>query len=211
MKRNDKGFSMMELVISLGIMSLVGVGINSMLQTTNKNVGNLTDDIQQSILRLGAEKFIQKDIVNAAPSYNYLNVLDDTGKWFYAFDKTFLCEEKKCERTITLNLPAGQTSSSKVLYILRVKGRGEEKLVFNIDPETVFSESAPNDYKFINVNISDPDKDISKSASRPYSPCDADRLLLQNSKISIYDCYNGVNSTTSACNFSCNSGENLKC
>lgn len=206
MKNND-GFSMVELVIGLAIMSIIGIGVLNLTEFANKNINEQKDDIENKILRLGTEKTIQADLVNSLPGFNLLNLYDDAGNWFYAFDPTFECQAEGCKRELTISLNVGETISSKMFYAIVAKGHAGEKLFFNIDPETVFDANTKN-YKFVNGKINEPGLDISKSIDKPYSPWEKDRILLLTSNIFIYDCFNGVKTPTTSCNFTCYGGAN---
>ena len=119
MKNNhESGFSIVELVIAVAVMGLLSLGVSTLMQTSSKKVTGDTEEIQSKILMLGAEKVIRNDLANAFVSFNYLNQTDDSGKWFYSFNKNFECNDPSCEKEITLKLNEGEVESAKSFYIL---------------------------------------------------------------------------------------------
>lgn len=203
----ESGFSIIELIVAIGIMGIIALGVTSFMEKTDKEVKISTEDIQNKILALGAEKLIRNDLSNVFVSYNYINLQDDFDMWFYAFNRSFECLEPSCKREVTLEIAQGQTTSSKEFYALILSAKPKEKLSFNIDPENVFKSTTPFQYQFINYQgFLDQDYDISKEFV-PDSPWDAGRLLLLTSKVRMLDCVNGVRIPTRAgCLLSCSGG-----
>ena len=199
-KINYLGFTLVEFVVSLGVMSIAILAVVQLSGFADKKTKSVTEEIQLQILQLGAEKFINSDLVKSFGGFNYLNIKDDNNKSFYSYSKDFLCNEPGCEREITLKLNENETISNKFFYLITLKGKGGEKLVYEVDPTTVFESDV---YRNMN-DKSNPATDFSKT-NIPYSPWQSDRLLLLNSNISMYDCFSGVNGQGSgSCIFTCN-------
>lgn len=194
----DRGFTMIELVVSIGVMSVAILAVLQLSSFSDKRTKKVTDEIQQKILELGAEKFISTDIASSFPGYNYLNVKDDSNKSFYSYNKDFICNKPECGRTITLKLGESEIESSKMFYLITLRGKGGEKLVYEVDPTNVFESNSyrsMNDTSNININFS--------KSNIPYSPWEEDRLLLLSSNISMYDCLTGIIGETTSCSFTC--------
>jgi len=199
---NNSGFSMIELVVSIGVMAIAILAVVQLTGFADKRSKDATEDIQLKILQLGAEKFINTDIANSFGGFNYLNVNDDDDKWFYGFNREFVCQEEACSRTLTLKLNDSETVSSKMLYLIVVKGKPGEKLVFEVPPSNVFND----DGNYRNMNNTAVINHSFSKTNLEYSPWESGRLLLLRSNISMYDCLNGIISTTTSCNFSCSGG-----
>ena len=198
MKINQKGFSLVEVTIALGVLGGILYGLMQFATFSEKETRQATEDIQLKINELGAERFMLTDVLNSFPGFNFLNVKDDNNKWFYAFDPEFVCEEVGCERSVKLEIPPGQTESEK-FYMLILKGASNEMLELNFDPESSLSNTGiytqMNDASNVSTNIS--------KTGVPSSPWEAGRLMLLSSNIRLFDCFSGLISDRRTCSVSC--------
>lgn len=187
---SQKGISLLELMVGVGLTGVVAIILFSLLQFAEKETKLISEDIQTMILKFGATKVMQRDFSNAYPSFNYLEVNDDNSKPFLVLSQNEYCQSN-CSRQLTLNIPTGAIHSDKVLYLIVVKGYPGERLKFSIDPYGLFNPTTKL-YKYINAFVGDNDYTISKS-KRPESPWAAGRMILLNSEINFYDCLSGIN------------------
>jgi len=205
MKLNNRGVSLVEMIVGLAMMAVIFLAVETYMRSTNKTVKGVTEDMQAQILTLGAEKIILNDIANVNPSFNYLNTPDDDGNQFFSLDYVDVCEADDCGRKLTLSVPDGSEYSDQAMYMIVVKGVGGERLSWAVPPHKVFNSS--NNYAGINYQVADEDFSISKT-DRTDSPWAKDRLLILSSNVSYYDCLNGVLSSSTTCNFTCAGSNN---
>lgn len=96
------GFSLLELVVALGLFSFVSFAAFQFFQSFSKqqSVGlqNITQDLEAIVL----ERAVRLAIVNMHPSYNLINVPDDNGNNFFDYLPDELCQSD-CERQLTLS------------------------------------------------------------------------------------------------------------
>lgn len=200
---NNKGITLMELMIGLGLTGAVGLIVFGVMKYSDKELKIATDDIQTLILKFGANKVLQRDLTNARPTFNYMNTSDDNGKPFFVYAQNQYCKSN-CSRKLTLSIKTGHSLSEPIFFLV-VRGAPSEKLKFNFDPLKTFDETS-KEYKYINIHKDDPNLTMSKD-KRPESPWAAERLLLLTSEVSFYDCLNPVHGgTTSSCTIECSNG-----
>lgn len=203
---NQAGMTMIELVVAFALTSILGGIIFSVMEYADKQAKLQTEDIQSLILRLGASKVIARDIANAAPSFNYINFEDDSGRPFFVLAQNEACQGATCVRTFSMKIPDGETTSDP-LFLLTIKGEGYEMLRFGVDPFMPFNLSS-NAYIGVNAEASvDPATGIAQSVL-PFSPWKKGRLVMLQTANQFYDCMSTVNtfspSPGSQCAVTCN-------
>lgn len=188
---NQTGMTMIEMVVTFALFSILAGIIFSVMEYADKQTKLQTEDIQSLILRLGASKVLARDIANSAPSFNYINFEDDSGRPFFVLAQNEACQGPSCERTFSMNIPAGETESNP-LFLLTVRGETYEMLRFGVDPFMPFDPSS-NTYIGVNAEASvDPQTGISQSVL-PFSPWKKGRLMMLQTANLFYDCQSTVN------------------
>lgn len=192
---------MVEMMVSLGLAGLLAiVGVN-LYEFSQKETKVLSEDIINTIARFGASKVLTYDLLSGEPSFNYVNLADDNNLPFFILAKNEFCRGTKCARKMTLEIQPGATKS-KSFYIIVKKPQGKESLKFSIDPNSVFGPD--KQYAGINWLKADVNYSLTKSADRPDSPWQKNRLLMLSSELEFYDCNTPVNSmTATGCTIAC--------
>jgi prepilin-type N-terminal cleavage/methylation domain-containing protein len=184
---NNQGFSLAEMTIATGLMGVLALIIYSVNQYTNKEIKIVTEDIQNLILKFGANKVLQRDLVNSTPSYNYLEFLDDNGKPFFVHATNEYCQTD-CERKLSLTILTGQTLSSPIFFLVNKRKPSEQEVMLNYPIKIENTLNSSHQFDGLNAN---PDLPINKSVT-PLSPWEKGRLLLLTSNVSYYDCLNTI-------------------
>ena len=205
---NQKGLTLVEVLISLLLFGVLGLATFSTLNFSKKATDNRTEDIQLLLSQLGASKLIARDLDASLPSFNFINLRDDANRPFFVWATNELCQVN-CQREIKLKI-GSQLTSDKTLYLIVRKGNVQELEKFMVNPEDTFilSGSSPSftaTYPGINRYFNDANRSISKSY-RSYSPWSKDRILLLSSLVSFNDCNNsitGASTSGSSCATSC--------
>lgn len=206
-KFNQRGVTLVEMVVTLGVVSILGLIIVNVSRYAERQAKIQIEDVQTMISKLGASKVITRDLANSTPSFNYINLEDDlnegTPRPFFVFAKNEYCQESAgniCKREFKLTIPDGQTLS-KPFFVISVRGYNKEKLKFPISTETdVYSSSTPKTYIGLNHTANKISKD-----DVPESPWMKGRLIILTSNNDYYDCYNKVRTLTdnSSCPITC--------
>jgi hypothetical protein len=200
---NNKGFSLAEMAITTGLMGVLAVVIYSVSRYTEKEIKIVTEDIQSLILKYGANKVLLRDLVNSTPSYNYLELADDSGKPFFVHATNELCQTD-CERKLTLNIPTGEIKSRAIYFIVNKRKLSEQEVMMNYPLKIENTLNASQSFGGINAIADiDPPKSISKT-NTSLSPWEKGRILLITSNVSFFDCLNHIHGNAgSSCNLSC--------
>ncbi len=199
--RNNRGFSLLEMTIAIGLSGfLATIGYNLYLFAT-KETNALSEDIMVTIARFGASKVITRDLSGAEPSFNYLNLADDTGLPFYTFAKNEYCRQEKCSRQLTLEIKPGEMKSRSMYFIVK-KSLGKEIQRLSVHPRSVFKP----DKSFGGVNWQHTSEQYSISKSNlPESPWIENRIMMLTSEVEFFDCYTSVMqmNNTGTCRVTC--------
>jgi hypothetical protein len=139
MIRNQKGITIVELLVGVGLMALVtGVIVATQVNVAkeqNAIVKKLDDSIDQNL----AERIIFKDLNSVDLSYNNVTLPDDNGNVFFDFypdiPESSITKEK--ERILTLSL-----KGKKEFYILSQNVNAGALLVY--DPVWAYDLGAEN-------------------------------------------------------------------
>jgi prepilin-type N-terminal cleavage/methylation domain-containing protein len=120
MKINNKGLTIVELIVALGVMAVLMVFILQFFDQQKKMAREYEREVEQKIDTLLADKLVLKDFRAATPSINQLFVPDDNNNNFFDYEpdinNTAFYKETKKNRIITLNAD----SSNKIFYLLVV-------------------------------------------------------------------------------------------
>lgn len=181
----NSGFTMVELTVSVALVAVLGMIVYNVVTYAERQARIQTEDVQNLILKYGAVKVLTRDISNAAPTFNYINLEDDNNLPFFVLANNEYCQNSACDRTFTLSIPAGQVRS-KAFFMLGTTGFADEMLRFAIDPANVVEETT-GIYMKMNAPASDP-LNFTKSTTKPWSPWFKGRLMLLSSANLFYDC-----------------------
>lgn len=209
-KINQAGVTLVEMVVTLGVVSILGLILVNVSRYADRQVKIQIEDVQTMISKLGASKIITRDLANATPSFNYINLPDTlnpvTPRPFFVLAKNEYCQDTAtniCKREYKLEIPAGQIRSEP-FFIITVRGFKNELLRYPRSVEKdVFTTSSPITYIGVNDTSSD-DTNISK-AKILSSPWTNERLVMLTSNNEFYDCYNKTQtmSETGLCQTTC--------
>lgn len=201
MIKNNRGFSLLEIVIALALTGFLGmVGFN-LYQFSTKETAVISEDIMVTIARFGASRILTRDLSGAEPSFNYINIDDDSGLPFFTLAKNEYCRQEKCSRKLTLELKEGQKKSNSIYFIVK-KSVGKETQKLSISPRHVFKTN--NTFGGINWRHNSDEYSISKSKV-PDSPWEPNRIVMLSSEIEFFDCNSSVlkMNHTGPCQISC--------
>ncbi len=183
------------MAVATGLMGVLALIIYSVSQYTNKEIKIVTEDIQNLILKFGANKVLQRDLVNSTPSYNYLEFNDDNGKPFFVHATNEFCQTD-CERKLTLSIPVGDVKSSPIFFLVNKRKLSEQEVMLNYPIKIESTLSAAKTYDSLNAQINT-DSSISQS-NHSISPWEKNRLLLLTSNVSFFDCLNLIHGNSGA-------------
>lgn len=151
------GFSITELMIAMGLTTIVGLGIFQVLTNSNQMNKIFSDKMDEQIESKLGDKLLVRDLRNAGPSLNNIYVKDDNGNNFFDYDidrsSAFYKKQKHKGRTLTL------TKKKDTVYFLTVdvlRGKGlfaDAVTFFEVGPSPTSPYSAAKlTYKGINYN-----------------------------------------------------------
>lgn len=84
--KNNLGFTITELMVAIGLSSIVGIGIFQVLTNTSKMQKVFSEKMDERVEANLADKLILRDLRNAGPSLNNIIFKDDNGLNFFDFD-----------------------------------------------------------------------------------------------------------------------------
>lgn len=103
---NNKGVTITELLIAIGLSSIVGLGVFQVLNDNNSMQKMFSQKMDDQIESNLADKLILRDLRAAGPSMNNLKVTDDKNLNFYDFEpdrsSAFYRGQTTASRTVTL-------------------------------------------------------------------------------------------------------------
>jgi prepilin-type N-terminal cleavage/methylation domain-containing protein len=154
--KNNRGLTIIELLVALGIAS-VGLSIVALTQVSLvKEQTRLTKKLEANIDETLAERILFNDFNGLDPSYNNLNIKDDSGLLFFDFypDVPEANLKTKKDRQITLS-PRG----TKVFYILTQDRSAGSLLIYDpvmaydVGPASAdYNVAATLNFKSLNKN-----------------------------------------------------------
>ena len=199
MIRKEQGFSLLEVMVSVALFGLVGFAAYSLYEYSKNQTNKSTDEIMDSIARLGASSIIQKDLSTSDLSFNFVNVTDDSGFSFFTLAKNQYCRHDKCARELTLQLPEDK-DTSKAIYFVTKKTNLNEVQKLAVHPRSVFNGTM---YSGINWKYDSDAYSISREKF-PLTIWEANRLMVLSSETEFYDCglSSKLNNSTS-CQIEC--------
>lgn len=156
--KNNSGITITELMIAIGLSSIVGLGIFQVLTNTGKMQKIFSDKMDERVEANLADKLILRDLRAAGPSLNNISFQDDKGYNFFDYDpdrsSTFYRDQKSVSRTFTLE-QGGKTFMYFMAFDdLRGKGLFADAVTFFEvgPPPTDPNQPATLTYQGINYN-----------------------------------------------------------
>lgn len=121
MMKNQRGFTLAEMIVGVALMGIMGMVAASFFVFTAKTKTEITNEIEDKVDSILAERMILRDLKNSEPSFNNLNVLDDYGRRFfdYVSDASETAVDNS-ERKLTLE--AGRRH--EVIFIATAERKG---------------------------------------------------------------------------------------
>lgn len=83
MNKNNKGFTLLEVMIATALIGMVGLILASFLEFAGKSSKKVTDELSvlQDVLTL--ERVLLRDLKSAGSSFNAMKIKDDRGRLFF--------------------------------------------------------------------------------------------------------------------------------
>lgn len=125
----NKGFSLLELMVAVGIGSAVLLGTVQYLNINDKANKKIQRELEDTSDNLNMEAMLRKDLTNTKHSLNNLNILDDSGKNFFDYLSTSTCTSN-CKRSLKLEVgtTVGHISAKSLYFIVIDQGAGAEQI-----------------------------------------------------------------------------------
>lgn len=144
MKLNNRGLTLVEIVVALGVLTLVISGASAIMLYFNDKMGKAS---QQATLEAEdeiADRYLTRDLYLSGPSFNNMLQKDDSGNAFFdlvtdSVDKTIILNSK---RQLTLN------QASAAIYMIVGESRPGNRVIY--DPALAY---AIGDLKVGDVNV----------------------------------------------------------
>ncbi len=115
--RRAAGFTIIEVLIALGLTVLVGLFATQLLTSSMKAINKAAANMESKIDEKLGERYLLKDFRISAPSMNTISISDDNRRNFYDFDSDksspFYKSQTSPSRTVTL-----QRNGRTALYFL---------------------------------------------------------------------------------------------
>lgn len=85
MIKNQRGFTLAEMIVGVVLMGILGMVVASFFVFTAKTKTAITNEIEDKVDNILAERMILRDLKNSEPSFNNIAILDDAGRPFFDF------------------------------------------------------------------------------------------------------------------------------
>lgn len=155
---NNKGVTITELLIAIGLSSIVGLGVFEALKDTNNWNKTFSAKMDDQIEANLADKLILRDLRAAGPSMNNLRVRDDNNLNFYDFEPdrstAFYRGQTTPSRTVTLKQGGNTFMYFLAFDDLRGKGLFADAVTFfqvGAPPANIY-QPASLTYRGLNYN-----------------------------------------------------------
>lgn len=155
---HNQGFTITELLISIALTSIVGLGIFQVLSDTSQVQRIFSDKMDERIEANLADKLILRDLRNAGPSLNNITFKDDNGLNFFDLEpdrsSPFYRSQTKVQRYYTLSFEGKKYFYFMAFDDLRGKGLFADAVTFFEvgAPSANPNQPAPLTYKGLNYN-----------------------------------------------------------
>ena len=138
--QNNKGLTITELLIAMGLSSLVGLGVFQVLNQNDSMQKMFSQKMDDRIEANLADKLILRDLRQAGPSLNNLRVSDDNNNNFFDFepDRASAFYRGQADKSRTMTLIQGGVTTMYFLSFDDLRGKG-----LFADAVTFFEVGAP--------------------------------------------------------------------
>lgn len=83
--RNQSGFSLAEMVVAIALIGILGMVISSFMVFAEKSKNEITNEIEDKVDNILAERMILRDLKSSEPSFNNVLIRDDQGRRFFDY------------------------------------------------------------------------------------------------------------------------------
>lgn len=152
-KLTNKGYTLIEIMIGVGILGLVGLAVSTFLIFAQKNSKAIQDDISIATDVLIFERILMQDLKASASSFNNVKLKDDRGLNFFDYLTDVEDLTDKGARTFTL-LP------DKNEFVLIVEAEDSMSMIYspamayNVGPQPTNMNLAAS-LQFVSLNKDD--------------------------------------------------------
>lgn len=174
--RSD-GFSLTELMVTLGVSGMLMLFAHSILNKVNKESSDQIERSERAAGKLILEKVIRKDLRMADISFNRSSQEDDNGNIFFDYLPHGGCSSG-CERSITIEIDSDGDLSEKVYFLIENAFHGVKH---SYAPSNAFSSGL----NFVSLNNND------ALEREQFSPWEEGELLYVYSPIPVYQSEGG--------------------
>lgn len=117
MVRNEKGYSLLELVMSGGISIVLMLFAVRYFQKNNADSEAVKERLEDTLDGLNFEHRMRRDLFETKYSFNTINQPDDKNKNFFDYIVNGNCSQN-CDREIILEKPKKENTYSKAIYFI---------------------------------------------------------------------------------------------
>lgn len=127
--RSQRGFTLLEIVMALGLAGLVSVAVFTFYTTFTKSIFQLSDEIEVSQDLESGQRIMLRDLKLMDPSFGVVTVEDDFSKPFFEVFNDL--PEDELDASIKVNDPKDPTHPFKRQVTLKAGGRTEITLLLH--------------------------------------------------------------------------------
>lgn len=138
LKSSSAGFSLIEMLVSTGILVAFVAGIGAVMIMFARDRQGLVNTVSSDIDMLLTERMVFRDLLNASPSLNNLNITDDFQNGFFDFFPDINAPQYRgrLERQVTLDL-----ATRNDFYMILTDLRAGQPMVY--DPAAAYNIAQP--------------------------------------------------------------------
>lgn len=85
MIKNERGLTLAEMIVGVALMGIMGMVAASFFMFTAKTKKEITNEIEDKVDNILAERMILRDLKNSEPSFNNVIIADDNGRPFFDY------------------------------------------------------------------------------------------------------------------------------
>lgn len=83
--KNQSGFSLAEMVVAMALLGILGMVVSSFMVFAEKSKNEITNEIEDKVDNILAERMILRDLKSSEPSFNNVIIKDDQGRRFFDY------------------------------------------------------------------------------------------------------------------------------
>lgn len=156
--KSDRGVTIMELLVTLGVVGLFSLIVMQFLTDQNRQTKKIEDAIEYKIDSLLSDKVILKDYRLASVSINQLHIPDNNNLGFYDFDATMdgILYNSNGRKFRILTLDSSNAQSKRMYVLIQDTTRGntvftDPVIAYNVgNSPTDLNQPAPLTYVGLN-------------------------------------------------------------